>query len=93
MENVEVNKPIILTNYKLSNGMMSRLIGLLSTSVLAENDRQEMLDRIPTLYTGEAQELHEYLMENQLCKVTQLAQFSNKGVKERLDEVMLNEKL
>ena len=81
------------TPYIIGGGMVARLVGILSTSVLPEYDREMLLDKIPFLYQGEASEMHAFLMENQLCPMTQLAQFSNKGVKARLDFVMLNDEL
>ena len=77
----------------ISNGFIGKLIGILLTSVLPEFDRETLMDKIPFLYSGEAKEIYDMLMNNQLCPMTQLAHFSNKGVHIRLDVVMLNEKL
>lgn len=80
-------------NYRISNGFIGKLVGILSTSALPEFEREALLEKIPLLYQVEAQELYDMLMNNQLCATTQLAQYSYKGVQERLDKVMENEKM
>ena len=80
-------------DYRISSGLIQRLVGILSTSVLPENEREALLDKIPLLYKGEAKDLEDMLMNNQLCSMTQLAQFSNKGVHARLDKIMEDDKL
>lgn len=80
-------------NYRVSEMMIGRLVGILSTSVLSEDKKEELLFKIPFLYQEEAKELHEYLMNNQLCPITQTATYSFKGVNKRLDYVMENDRL
>lgn len=82
-----------LGQYTVSGGMVQRLVGLVASSVLSENEKEECLATIPYLYSEEARVLHEHLMNNQQCPITQMAQFSNKAVDKRLDYVMENERL
>ena len=83
----------LLGSYKLTNGMFQRLTGLLASSILSENEKEEWLAKLPELYVQESWDLHEYLLNNQTCPITQMAQFSNKAVDKRLDYVMADETL
>lgn len=73
--------------------MVQRLVGLVASSILSEDEKEDWLKQIPYMYAEESWELHEHLLNNQACPITQMAQFSNKAVDKRLDYVMGDERL